>query len=189
MNRILVSLRLGAVFVSMAINAYCAVTISDVTGPSRVVRGSVAEYVIDIEITENQAASDSHFSWLLVDVPEGWTFHSSDYEGAIGGYPISGIGTLIDPPHYSYCDDWPTTPGTERIWIESEIFQSHVGDGQVTARAGFNVGESVGEHLIAFRLEAEQGPDTACSEVWYADVRVTDPLPAPRRASGRRIPR
>ena len=68
-NQNLVPLRLGAVFVSLAFFPCCEITISGVTGPTKVASGSVAEYVIGIEITENDQRYFQTFSRFLVDVP------------------------------------------------------------------------------------------------------------------------
>jgi len=64
-NQNLVPLRLGAVFVSLAFFPYCEITISGVTGPTKVARGSLAEYVIGIEITENDQGYLQTFSRIF----------------------------------------------------------------------------------------------------------------------------
>ena len=177
--------RLGISFVLAALVVACIVVITGVTGPTEVALGSEVEYILDLQIPElrdvNLTPQPTNrtlwICYLAVDVPEGWTINSGNYEGVIGGVPVAGEGIVFEPPFAMVCDpSWPPVPqGYVRRWIHTETYDTSP-FGTATAWVRFNVDGAPGEYTLAFRTQTEYDPQTHCSSTAFFPVTVSDSL-------------
>jgi hypothetical protein len=159
--------------------------IDRITGPTEVALGSVVEYLLDLSIgggrgTDLVPRSPMRSGWtcyLAVDVPQGWSFHSCDYEGEIGGVPIEGEGSLYQPPTPMSCESsWPPVPtGFERLWVQSETHDTGE-SGLATARVRFNVDGDPGQYILLLHTETNFGGSAYCANTAYFTVNVSDSL-------------
>jgi hypothetical protein len=165
-----------------ALVASC-IGITSVTGPTEVASGSVAEFVLELfadpargtNLTPQLEPEDLWTAYLAVDVPEGWAFHSCEYQGEIGGVPIAGVGSLYEPTFPMPCDQtWPPVPdGFKRLWVQSQEHDTGFG-GPASATVRLDVGRSPGQYTLAFRTANSAA--SFCLGEKYFTINVSDSL-------------
>jgi hypothetical protein len=177
----------GVALVVVLVAAVLACTYIDrITGPTEVAPGSVVEYLLGLSSwgprgTDLVPRGTTRAEWtcfLAVDVPQGWTFDSCDYEGEIGGVPIQGKGSIYEPPSPMGCEpSWPPVPtGFERLWVRSETHDTG-SYGWATARVRFNVDGDPGQYILLFHTETHYGGgDPWCANTAFFTVNVSESL-------------
>lgn len=173
-HRISRVLRLCLVLVVASLMVSC--DIEGVTGPTVVGLGTVVDYLVHIVLTPGLGGA--WIGCLSVDIPEGWTILSCDYEGMdADGEPFIGRGNILEPPFPPECEmeGWPPPPpGYVRGCIESQLQDQ--GPGWITATVRYDIGGFPGEYTLAFRFAADNPPYGYQTDEYYLDISVVESL-------------
>jgi hypothetical protein len=151
----------GAAVLAAVLLAVAGCKIVSVSGPTSAMVGQLLTYQVDL-LHDEPDLSDVTI-WLMVEIPDAWSFVGADYVATVGGMPSNGAaipGTPPSPPESVCFTDEPQV-GYKRVFVSAGSFDLQTGD-EATANVHLLPAGDPGDFTLRFQAAAESGPALVC---------------------------
>jgi len=135
-----------SLLLAAAVTALSSCYISSVSGPSDVVLGQLASFVVEYTSSE----STTHDAWVAVEVPSEWEYVENSYSGTAAGTAVSGTASLVaDPAGLVEPLSMEIKVGYRRLYFRSATHSISSGD-KIKGKVTFVVHGTGGQRELVF---------------------------------------